>query len=188
VSDLPLPAWVPPLVPVTPWRSDTFDILYAIFHRDLKRGDLSYLGFNVWFYPTTEEDGREAIFWHLTSREDKTQSPPVRIPDLRRSERLTWVRPMIFRCPCPASDVLDWDHKEGDGAVKTYLWLQHHDFVIILKKLPDGRRRLITSFHLDNDHERKKTRRKWERRLPRASLPKKRPPTSGGPTPSTMGG
>jgi len=182
-----LPAWLPPMLTVMPWQSDTYEALYAVFCRDLRRGDLSYLGFNVWFYPNTEEDGKEAIFWHLTSRLDKSQDPPVRLPDLRRSERLNWIRPMIFRCPCGAGDLLDWDHLEGDGAIKTYIWIQQHDFVIILKKLPDGRRRLITSCHLDN-HEREKMRKKWERRLPRRASQNKRPPTSGGPTPSTVGG
>ena len=54
-------------------------------------------------------------------------------------------------------------------------------------ELPDGRRRLLTSYHLDSEHERIKMRKKWERRLPRP-VQNKRPPTSGGPTPSTMGG
>ena len=180
------PAWLPPMVAVTPWRSDTFDSLYAIFVRDILNGRLRYLGFNVWFYPDREEDGKEAIFWHLTSREDKSQNPPVRLPDLRRSERLPWIRPTILRCPCVDGDVLDWDHEEGDGAIKTYLWLHQHDFLIVMKKLPDGRRRLITSFHLDNANQREKTRKKWTRRLPRV-LESKRPPQSGGPTPFTMG-
>src|ERR1035441_10441896 len=162
-----LPSWLPPMVSVSPWQDDTFDVLYAVFTRDLRRGGLSYLGFNVWFYPTTEEDGKEEIFWHLTSRKDMTQNPPVRIPDLRRSERLTWVRPMILRCPCATSDVWDWDHLEGDGTIKTYIWIQQHHFVIIIKKLPDGRRRLITSYHLDDDYQREKMGKKWNRRLPR---------------------
>ena len=102
---------------------------------------------------------------HLTTREDKSLNPSVRLPDLRRCERLSWIKPMILRCPCATGDVKHWDHQEGDGAIKTYVWLHLHDFLIILKKLPDGRRRLITSFHLDNEHVRRKTRRKWERRI-----------------------
>lgn len=187
MSGTGFPAWLPPMLTVMPWRSDTYEALYVVFRRDLLRGDLSYRGFNVWFYPDTEEEGKETIFWHLTSREDESQNPPVRLPDPRRCERLNWVRPMIFRCPCATGDLLDWDHEEGNGPIKTYIWIHRHDFVIILKKLPDGRRRLITSYHLDSEHQRRKMRKKWERRLPRPTR-NKRPPTSGGPTPSTVGG
>ena len=187
MSEAAPPDWLPPMIVVMPWQSGTYDELYSVFVRDIRNGRLTYLGFNVWYYPDTEEDGREAIFWHLTSREDRRQNPPVRLPDPRRSERLSWVRPMILRCPCATSDVLDWDHEEGDGAIKTYVWIEQHDFVVIMKKLPHGRRRLITSYHLDDDHERRKMRKKWERRLP-PSAPNKRPPQSGGPTPSTLGG
>ena len=182
-----LPEWLPPMLEVNPWQSTTYDQLYAVFARDLRRTNLTFYGYNVWFYPTTEEDGREAIFWHLTTREDKTQQPPTRLPDMRRCERLSWVRKLILRCPCPTGEVLDWDHEEGDGSIKTYIWIEKHDFVVILKKLPDGQRRLITSYHLDGNHQRRKMRKKWENRLPRP-VENRRPPQSGGPTPSTVGG
>ena len=153
------------MVDVMPWDGGTYDRLYALFYRDLIQGRLTYLGYNVWFYPHTEEEGRESIFWHLTSRMDYSQTPPVRLPDPRRCERLSWVRPMILRCPCADGDVLNWDYEEGDGAIKTYIWIHEHDFLIVLKRLGDGRRRLITSYHLDNHHQVTKTRKKWERRV-----------------------
>jgi hypothetical protein len=160
------PAWLPAIISVSPWGANTYDALYEVFERDLKSAYLTYLGYNVWFYPDTEEEGKETIFWHLTTREDR-DNPPDRLPDLRRCERLHWIRLLIERCPDRDGHILDWDHEEGDGSIKTYIWLQHHDFLIILKKLPDGRRRLITSYHLDNAHQRNKTRKKYERRLPR---------------------
>lgn len=160
-----LPDWVPGMVPVDPWRSNTYDILYEVFTRDLLNRRLTYLGFHVWFYPHSDEDGRKEIFWHLTTRTDRREAPPVRFPDLRRSERLSWVRSLIERCRCPVGDVLDWDHLEGDGAIKTYVWLQNHDFVVIMKKLGDGQRRLITSYHLDGESQRVKMLKKWNRRI-----------------------
>jgi hypothetical protein len=178
------PSWLPPMAKVNPWHERTYDELYAVFRRDLLNAKLTYLGCNVWFYPDTEEEGKETIFWHLTSRDDRTQHPPVRLPDLRRSERLPWIKALITHCPDKCGDILDWDHEEGDGSIKTYIWLHRLDFVIILKRLPDGRRRLITSYHLDGDHQRNKIRKKYDRRLPR----KQKAPASGGPTPSTMGG
>lgn len=159
------PDWLPEMVPVDPWNSGTFDLLYAVFCRDLRDRSLTYRGFNVWFYPDTEEEGRESIFWHLTTRTDYRQKPPDRYPEPSRCVRLSWIRAMIERCPCATGDVRDFDHEEGDGSIKTYLWLHQDDFVVILKRLPDGRRRLLTAYLLDGSHERDKMRKKWERRL-----------------------
>jgi hypothetical protein len=156
--------WLPPMFSVSPWTEQTFEELYAVFRRDLLLARVTYRGFNVWFY-CERDRGKEEIFWHLTHREDKSQDPPVRLPDLRRCERLPWVRPMIVRCPDTASQLFDWDHKEGNGDIKTYIWLKDLDFVVIMKKLGDGQRRLITSFYLDYEHQRQKMQKKWTKRV-----------------------
>ncbi|MCK4624137.1 MAG: hypothetical protein KAV00_02415 [Phycisphaerae bacterium] len=86
-----------------------------------------------------------------------------RYPDLRRSERLTWVRPLIENPD--KIEVLAWDYEEGDGKIRTYVWLEDFDFVVIMKKYPDGRRRLITSFFVDNDYKRRDFERKHMDRI-----------------------
>ncbi len=60
-------------------------------------------------------------------------------------------------------EVLAWDHEEGDGTIKTYVWLENHDFVVIMKKYPDGRRRLITSFWVEYANTKRKLRKKYDR-------------------------
>lgn len=154
------PQWLPELFPVNPWQHDTYEALYRLFTRDFKESQPVYDGQVVWFFPEME-DGKEKIFWHLTSREDKAAGD--RLPDLRRSERLPWVRPMLDYPGKP--EVLAWDHREGDGTVKTYVWLENDDFVVIMKKFSNGRRRLITSFWVEYGNVRRKLRRKYERRI-----------------------
>jgi hypothetical protein len=158
-----LPDWLPDMFEVSPWTDHTFKQLYNIFRTDLVLRRLNYLGNNVWFYQE-RDDGKEVLFWHITHREDKNRSA-MRMPDLRRSERLPWVRPMIMKCPNQDDDMLNWDYEEGNKVVKTYIWLINLDFVVIMKKYDDGRRRLITSFHLDNNHEERKMRKKYENRI-----------------------
>ncbi|RQW87843.1 MAG: hypothetical protein EHM79_07020 [Geobacter sp.] len=85
------------------------------------------------------------------------------MPDLRRSERLPWARPMLDNAD--AMEVLDWDFKEGDGIVKTYVWLKDFDYLMVLKKYPDGRRRLITSFWVEYQNTRRKLEKKYDRRI-----------------------
>lgn len=170
------PSWLPAMAEVNPWTADTYDMLYAIFRRDLVTSQPRYCGQQVWYFRDME-DGKEALFWHLTSREVKPkpvprrmrkyaaeiQVQPGRYPDLRRSERLPWVRPMIENSQQP--EVLAWDYKEGDGDIHTYLWLKNLDFVAIMKKYPDGRCRLVTSFYVDQEHTRRTFERKYATRI-----------------------
>lgn len=154
------PEWLADMVTVNPWTEETFDALYKVFEQDFKHTQPIYEGKRVWYFPELI-DGKEAIFWHLTHREDKVTSR--RLPDLRRSERLPWIRKMIDNHKKP--EILAWDHKEGNGTIKTYVWLKSDDFVVIMKKYPDESRRLITSFYIDHSHTRRKLSKKYTKRV-----------------------
>ncbi len=154
------PEWLPELFPVNPWTAETYEQLYEVFCNDFIESQPRYKGQNVWFFPE-KEDGKEKIFWHLTSREDSESGG--RLPDPPRSERLPWVRPMLEQSEKP--EILTWDHEEGDGSIKTYVWLEHFDFVVIMKKYPDGRRRLVTAFWLEYGNAKRKLRKKYKRKI-----------------------
>lgn len=154
------PLWLPDLFPVNPWSHDTYEKLYLVFYNDLIASHPVYQGLPVWVFPEMEH-GKEKIFWHLTTRQDCKAGE--RLPDLRRSERLPWIRSMLDHPTYP--QILAWDHDEGDRTVKTYVWLEEYDFVVIMKKYPDGRRRLITSFWVEYPNMREKLRKKYNRRL-----------------------
>jgi hypothetical protein len=149
--------WLPEMLAVNPWTATTYDELYAVFRRDFVVSQPRYRGFHVWYF-NEMDDGREAIFWHLTDKGKK----PNRLPDVNRSARLSWIRPMLEHCPDPA--ILDWDtHEEGN--IKTYVWLQPHDFVVIMKRMPNASRRLLTAHCLDYANMRDKLQKKYDRRI-----------------------
>jgi len=168
---------------VSPWQhggsGDTYEMLYGIFQKDFVLSKPRYDGHDVWHFRGREdfEDGKEKVFWHLTSRVSKPKPVPrrkrkfaaqirqqaQRLPDLRRSERLPWVRPMIENPDQP--EVLAWDYKEGDGTIRTYVWLKDHDFVVIMKKYRNGSRRLITSFYVDKAYKGRDFDRKYANRI-----------------------
>lgn len=152
--------WLPEIIRVVPWTEETYDHLYDVFLRDIKYFPLKYQGQNVWFFKEME-DGREVLFWHLTSREDRDIGG--RLPDMRRCERLVWVRPSIENAHLPP--VLCWDYVEGDKTIKTYIWLKEEDFVIILKKYRDETRRLVTSFYVDYPSKRRNLEMKYRCRI-----------------------
>ncbi len=174
--------WLPAMATVNPWRhgepNDTYEMLYHIFLRDFVNSRPTYQGREVWHFPEME-DGKIGLFWHLTSRKEglktiprrkqkftaliRDQSQAQRYPDLRRAERLPWVRTTIDNYFQPQA--LAWDYLEGDGNIHTYIWLKEYDFVVIMKKYSDGGRRLITSFYIDNSYKRQDFERKYTRRL-----------------------
>lgn len=156
-----LPRWLPETLDLSTWTEQTYDMLYEIFKKDFILSRPVYNGQSVWYFPQ-REDGKELIFWHLTSRKEE-YAGGERVPDLRRSERLPWVKPTIDNSREPESWV--WDYKEGDGSIKTYVWLRNFSYVVIMKKYNNDSRRIITSYYLDYSHEERKMIKKYEHRV-----------------------
>jgi len=154
------PEWLPEPLHLKTWSHDTYDRLYQWFCSEILSAPLQYDGSKVWYFPDIE-DGREALFWHLTAREDKATGD--RIPDLPRCRRLPWLRPLLLNTRRPG--VLGWDYLEGDGSTKTYVWLRDYDYVVIMKKYPDGSRRLVTAYCIQYSNERRKLQKKYDGRL-----------------------
>ncbi|MFO7738102.1 MAG: hypothetical protein R6V46_06515 [Desulfatiglandaceae bacterium] len=173
-----MPEWLPEKALVSPWTLNTYEVLYEIFCRDIRDYALRYKGNDVWIFRDME-DGKETVFWHLTTRETKPARVPrrkrrfysavqlreerERLPDLRRCERLPWVRPLIEHPSDP--EVLAWDYEEGDRTIKTYVWIKDYCFVAIMKRYADQKRRLITSFYVDTKFKRDDFERKYSDRI-----------------------
>lgn len=83
-------------------------------------------------------------------------------PDFRRAERLPWARPMLDNVG--QAEILNWDYEEGDGDIHTYVWLKDFDYLIVMKRYKDGRRRLITAFWLEYESKRRGLLKKYARR------------------------
>lgn len=155
-----LPDWLPPLLKIDKWTPDIIDMLYKIFEHDFKRVQLLYDNHVVWFYPE-RENGREVVFWHLITETDSNKG--IRIPDLCRARRLSWTRKVIENHNKP--EILAWDYIEGDGSIKTYIWLYNYDYIVILKKYPDGGRRLLTAYCILYSNYRRKLKKKYSKRI-----------------------
>lgn len=170
--------WLPEIFCVNPWSHNTYNDLYAIFCRDIRDATLRYCEQPVLIFPE-KEDGKEVLFWHLTTRKQWVRPVPrrkqkferkgtlredfcERLPDLRRCERLPWVNPLIHNAF--DSEVLAWDYKEGDGVIKTYVWIKDHSFVVIMKRRKNLSRCLITSFYIDKEYTRRDFERKYAER------------------------
>lgn len=61
------------------------------------------------------------------------------------------------------------DYQEGDGRVRTYLWLEQYDYVVILErkaKRLGTAAFLVTAFHIDGAQRREGLERKFRNRQP----------------------
>jgi hypothetical protein len=163
----PRPAWLPELESCDGAWEQTLPRLYQIFNRDFIVGHPRFRNKPVWWNRNIQSGSPyEEGFWHLITKND--QSSGERLPDFRRAERLPWCAPLITNADDPA--ILSWDSKHVCGKLRTYLWLEDQDFVLILE-IQSVRLgniyRLITAYFIEGDGTRKKLRLSYGNRVGR---------------------
>jgi hypothetical protein len=73
-------------------------------------------------------DGKERGFWHLT------QEGPIeenRTPDLRRCERIRWIRVMLENAD--QKNLLVWKNQRG-SATRVLIWCQASEYLVVLEE------------------------------------------------------
>ena len=126
--------------------------LYAVFKRDILDHDLRYDGFPISARRIPEYQRRWASYWHLISEgyieDDRT-------PDLRRCERLPWIRWIIENAP-DHPDIDVWIQNRN-GKKTVALWYDEQ-YIIFLEKRRDYLL-LKTAFFEDKTHRVEKFRK-----------------------------
>ena len=103
--------------------------LYRIFIGEIARAGLRFRGQGVNCRRMPETAGRWALFWHLV------QEGPVedeRAPDLRRCERLPWVRWVIEKASVHP-EIEEWQNTRG-GETNTLLWYREEYLVVLAQR------------------------------------------------------
>ena len=103
--------------------------LDRIFIDEIARGNLQFRGRPVRCRRHPETAGRWAAFWHLVQ---EGRAEDVRTPDLRRCERLRWVRWVIEnaagnRC------IDEWQNERG-AEKNTLLWYREEYLVVLAQR------------------------------------------------------
>jgi hypothetical protein len=159
-----MPDWLPDLVSVEGEWEEVLAKLYRIFDHDLRQTGCCFEDRPVWWDQRKLESPYEEGFWHLITKFDHNQKE--RLFEPRRAERLPWCKPTVMNCGDP--EVKVWDYKEARGKIRTYLWLENWDYVIVLEKrqLSGGHNIafLITAFYVEGKSTRKSLQRKYEKR------------------------
>lgn len=161
-----IPEWLPALIPVSGYWPRVEQLLYDIFHEDFLNAETKcwLYGLPIWCDRRVLVGNREEGFWHLVTCTD--QYSGQRLPDLRRAERLAWCGAMIRNTHEP--EVKVWEYREGTGRVRTYLWFESEDYVVILEKRSQRFGEiyfLITAYYADGASTKRGLARKYQSRL-----------------------
>jgi hypothetical protein len=158
------PQWLPEIICVDGEWQEVCSMLYNIFQNDFHKIERRYEDRLLWWDRRILNGRYEEGFWHLITKDDLHTKE--RLFEPRRAERLPWCGPTISNyCDCA---VKAWDYKEHSKRIRTYLWLEPLDYVIILEKRNVGKREiafLITAYHVDGESTRRSLRRKFQERL-----------------------
>ena len=156
------PEWLPPLLNVSGAREDTILRLYQVFAADFKNTGCEFRDVLVQFprrIPVAEQ--HEEIFWHLISKEDGEE----RSFDSCRARRLSWCKAIIGHSHTDSVTV--WkDYVKGN--LRTFLWLEEQDYVVVLEEGSRDNRAiivLITAYCVEN-RTRQRLRKSYCRRVP----------------------
>lgn len=149
-----------------------FDELYTYFSRDFLEED-TYLNSSIYINPRRfrKDQGKELDFWHLTTKENiyykkdennRQKKVIERLLDPRRAERIEWIKKIIENHTI--SDIKLFYHQESNAKrdIRLYLWLEEHDFVVILQKLGKSSSFLVTSFYVTHDGKREEYKNRYE--------------------------
>jgi hypothetical protein len=152
------PDWLPALIPLKDHGGDWqayFDAVYAVFHKDFVDSTPSFRGAPVRVKRHPIEQGRERGFWHVTS---EGWQETKRVPDLRRCERIGWIRAIIENAE--GSDVRVWDNRRR-GRHRAVLWVEGAEFLVVLERRSFGWL-LWTAYCVTEEHRKRKLLREYE--------------------------
>jgi len=155
-----MPSWLPHKVSVDGQWERILAMLYSIFVRDFIDSSPLFEGRTILFDDRIVDGQYEEGFWHLITKNDYNTGD--RLLDPPRAERLPWCAPTIKNSNDPAIKV--WNYQEGSGRLRTYLWLDQLDYVVILEIRPQRRGEvafLFTAYHVDGASTRKKLQTKF---------------------------
>lgn len=152
--------WPPPLIQLEHYGGDWrqyISAVYSAFHHDFIRTQPQLDGLWVRCRRDPICDGKEAGFWHCTS---EGQDEANRAPDLRRCERIKWIRAIIENAG--GSDVDRWTNRRG-SEVRHPLWFREEFLVVLAERIRsrDAFRyyQLITAYCTQEENRKRGLRR-----------------------------
>ena len=154
------PSWLPPLMLLSDHSCDWsvyVDAIYKRFREDLITRQPRYAGKWVRCRRDPIFDGKYAGFWYCISEGNDEAS---RTPDLRRCERIGWVRAVIVNAET-SNEISAWRNTRY-GESRRLLWFREEYLVVLAERTrrDDGFQylQLITAYQTLEESRRRKLR------------------------------
>lgn len=154
------PSWLPPLIVMADFDhawEEYVEGVYAIFERDLINSQPKLDGCWVRCRRDPLYDSKVAGFWHCVQEGPEEEQ---RIPDIRRCERVGWIKAVISNATDPLVD--SWENERGSEK-RRLLWFREEYLVVMAARVRprDGFRffQLITAYCTVEESRKRKLRR-----------------------------
>jgi hypothetical protein len=149
---------LPPLITLPQFNGnwEAFEAaVYARFEADFlgARPDFDGRKMGLKAHPMTF--GKEATYWHFVSSGEVEEE---RGPDIRRYERIAWVRAVIDNASSP--EVRVWK-EERRGRLNFHLFCEEAEYLVVLADR-GGYVLPWTAYPVEREHERQKLLRRYE--------------------------
>lgn len=139
--------------------------LYSIFKNDFINSFPRFEGKRVNIRKHPVEYGKEEAFFHVTCQDYSKNRD--RVPDIRRCERIRWVRAFIENYECDPSlceeceGVKVWSEPYGSNS-RVHLLLEEERYMVVLERR-ESYCLLVTAFYFNYDHALKKRLKRYEK-------------------------
>lgn len=149
------------------------DKLYSIFKNDFIVNDTLFKNKIVQIRKHPIVCDKEQTFFHITSKNFSfNDDPNDRLPDLRRCERIHWIKPMIeinSFSNCEKNCLKIWP-EEVRGKIRTNILNEQDKFLVVLEEREDYVL-LITAFYIEHEHTLRKKLKSYNRYLKMQKTP-----------------
>lgn len=152
--------WLPELILLKDYPAHEYiEAIYKVFEKDFECSKPLFGDYqvNLKRHPITK--GKSATFWHLISTGDVESERDI---DIRRCERIAWLRPIIEKYnPEIKSNEIVWWVEQRKGEERFHLALDDFSYLVVIAKRKDYVL-LWTAFCIEREHQRRKYKKKYE--------------------------
>jgi len=150
---------------LTQWNFYLEQLYQNVFVPDFIKTKPTFRGLPVVIRREPRDGEWEHGFTHMTHVDllHNSSNQNDRIPDLRRSERVNWVRKIIEHDECfnkkRCGEILYWEEMYR-GRIRSNLLFESERFLVVLEKARNAYL-LITSFYIEEDYSLERRKKKY---------------------------
>lgn len=125
---------LPAIVALTGDWGTYLDSIYEIYLDEVIRNSLTFKGKLVRARHNPATQGKGFAFWHVISTGSNEED---RLPDLRRCERIRWIKWIIKKADQGTDGILIWTNERTlrrGTAVRTLIFCEAVDYLVILEE------------------------------------------------------